>query len=264
MHWPDLEPATLPNAIPIRRRSKLTPEETTREHLLAGGEGLPVVVTDAQAPWKARRLWSFEYFAQRYGDEELIVNDRAPLRPGDDPPMQSLKMGMRDYVSYVTQPGHKLAARERGQPFYGNSWCPFNSHPELASHISRPAFVQDSMPQEPESALTMSNNFTKVFLGPAGTVTRLHHDTFCTHAWLSQIRGRKQFVLYPPSQAHLLHAHATANGGADTWCAVAPRGLLSPQPCRPWRASSRLVAPHRGVWPRTRSPCLAPHPPRQV
>ena len=56
----------------------------------------------------------------------------------------------------------------------------------------------------------------QVFLGPAGTVTRLHGDTYFTHAWLSQIRGSKQFVLYPPSQHHLLHATATANAGADS------------------------------------------------
>ena len=47
-------------------------------------------------------------------------------------------------------------------------------------------------------------------------MTRLHGDTYFTHAWLSQISGSKQFVLYPPSQHHLLHATATANAGADS------------------------------------------------
>ena len=39
-----------------------------------------------------------------------------------------------------------------------------------------------------------------------GTCTRLHNDTYHTSAWLSQIRGTKQFILYPPSQASLIHA----------------------------------------------------------
>ena len=30
----------------------------------------------------------------------------------------------------------------------------------------------------------------RVFVGPAGTVTRLHYDYGGTHAWLAQIRGR--------------------------------------------------------------------------
>ena len=166
MHWPDEEAAALPNAIPIRRCSGLTPEATMREHLC--GEGLPVVVTDAQQDWQARKLWSFAYFARRFGDQELLVNDRAPFRPDDDPPNQTLRISMREYVRYLTEAepqGHSLAARERGFPFYGNSWAPFNAEPELAAHISRPAFVPDSMPEEPEGARRLSNDFTKVGLG---------------------------------------------------------------------------------------------------
>ena len=66
----------------------------------------------------------------------------------------------------------------------------------------------------------LDRSFTKVFLGPAGTITRLHNDTYHTHAWLSQIRGRKQFILYPPSQARLLHASegvAGGHGAEQTW-----------------------------------------------
>ena len=219
-HWPDSEPIVLPNAIPIRRRSKLAPEDAMREHLLsAGGEGLPVVVTDAQEGWRAPQLWSFEYFARHFGDEELIANDLAPLRADDDPPMQTVRLSMREYVSYLKGAAgreHDLQRRERGRPFYGNSWCPFNDNQELCQHIARPYFVPDSMPEDTPEARKMSNCFTKIFLGPAGTVTRLHNDTYYTHAWLSQVRGRKQFILYPPSQAHYLHAEAIANGSADS------------------------------------------------
>ena len=163
MHWQDEEAATLPNAVPIRRCRGLTPEATLREHLC--GEGLPVVVTDAQQDWQARKLWSFDYFARHFGDETLLVNDRAPFRPDDDPPNQTLRISMREYVRYLTEAephGHSLAARERGFPFYGNSWAPFNAEPELAGHISRPSFVPDSMPEEPEGARRLSNDFTKV------------------------------------------------------------------------------------------------------
>ena len=101
MHWQDEEAATLPNAVPIRRCRGLTPEATLREHLC--GEGLPVVVTDAQQEWQARKLWSFDYFARHFGDETLLVNDRAPFRPDDDPPNQTLRISMREYVRYTSQ-----------------------------------------------------------------------------------------------------------------------------------------------------------------
>ena len=51
-HWPEREPATLPRAVPIDRREKLSPLETMQRYLLPG-EGTPVVVTDAQENWKA-------------------------------------------------------------------------------------------------------------------------------------------------------------------------------------------------------------------
>ena len=50
------------------------------EHLLVGGEGTPVVVSDAQRGWHAPSLWTFEWFEKHYGDSELIANDLAPLR----------------------------------------------------------------------------------------------------------------------------------------------------------------------------------------
>ena len=110
---------------------------------------------------------------------------------------------------------HELAARERecGAAFYANSWAPFNDHPELLADIGAPYFVADMMAEDPECPADLSHQFTKVFLGPAGTLTRLHNDSFATHAWLSQIRGRKQFILYPPSQARLLHASEGVAGG---------------------------------------------------
>jgi chloride channel 7 len=38
----------------------------------------------------------------------------------------------------------------------------------------------------------------KIFIGPAGNITRLHFDAHQAHGWLSQIKGRKLFVLFPP------------------------------------------------------------------
>jgi len=57
--------------------------------------------------------------------------------------------------------------------------------------------VRDSIPREGDSK-GFNRSLTKVFIGPAGTISRLHHDTYATHTWLSQIRGRKQFICYPP------------------------------------------------------------------
>ena len=47
----------------------------------------------------------------------------------------------------------------------------------------------------------MSATLFKLFLGPAGTVTRLHADAGEAHGWLAQVWGAKLFVLYPPTDA---------------------------------------------------------------
>ena len=39
----------------------------------------------------------------------------------------------------------------------------------------------------------------KLFVGPPGTVTRLHYDAGDAHGWLAQLWGAKLFVLFPPS-----------------------------------------------------------------
>ena len=113
-------------------------------------------------------------------------------------------------VDYMQQPYHHISNNERDMPFYGNSWSPFMEHEKMRSHITRPYFVPDSIPTDGDAA-RLDRSFTKIFMGPAGTVTRLHNDTYHTHAWLSQIRGTKQFILYPPSQARgLLVAHRSS------------------------------------------------------
>ncbi len=89
----------------------------------------------------------------------------------------------------------------------------------MRDHISRPYFVPDNIPSD-NGAERLDRSFSKVFLGPAGTVTRLHNDTYHTHAWLSQIRGSKQFILYAPSDAHNLHCGEgvySDKGSAQTW-----------------------------------------------
>ena len=97
-HWPDLEPAVLANSVAIDRRENLDPAETMSRYLFArGGEGVPVVVTDAQRDWKAKKLWTLDYFKKHYPDDEIIASDRAPLRLEDNPPMKTLRTTLAEY-----------------------------------------------------------------------------------------------------------------------------------------------------------------------
>ena len=86
----------------IDKRSNLSPDETMARYLI--GEGRPVVVTDAQDSWKAKKLWSVEYFRKHYADEQLIASDRAPLRHEDNPRMQTKVTTLGAFCDYMTTP----------------------------------------------------------------------------------------------------------------------------------------------------------------
>ncbi len=44
-----------------------------------------------------------------------------------------------------------------------------------------------------------------MFIGPAGSTTRLHFDAGSAHGWLGQIEGRKLFILFPVSDTPYLY-----------------------------------------------------------
>lgn len=72
-------------------------------HYLMAGEGMPVVVTDAQKTWKCanERKWTLDALAARYGAEETAINDRAPLQEWDDPPMRTRFASLAEYAAYA-------------------------------------------------------------------------------------------------------------------------------------------------------------------
>ena len=165
----------------------------------------------------------------------MTVNDRAPARHADarrHRAQASVAVTLETHCEYVRSlhdhhPGALLAP-----PFYLNGWRAFNAHPELKRDCPAPYFMEDvdltadimqqideqvfrrarpaggqapsdgavSTPWYANAVAAMS----KLFLGPAGTVTRLHYDAVDAHGWLAQVVGTKLFVLFPPSDTHAL------------------------------------------------------------
>eukprot|EP00437_Effrenium_voratum_P010945 CAMPEP_0181439406 /NCGR_PEP_ID=MMETSP1110-20121109/22409_1 /TAXON_ID=174948 /ORGANISM="Symbiodinium sp., Strain CCMP421" /LENGTH=448 /DNA_ID=CAMNT_0023563125 /DNA_START=20 /DNA_END=1364 /DNA_ORIENTATION=- len=169
----------------------------------------PVVLTDAQDSWPARRKWTFEWLAEQYGDEVMPCSDLAPFfRHCDRGNIRTVQAPLREFVRYVQgRPNIFGPLQAPDRVFYANGWTPFLDHTELLSDVSDRLYcVSDSIPAGDGPAKVFNASLTKIFMGPAGTVSRLHHDTYATHVWLSQIRGRKQFICYPPGETHLLHS----------------------------------------------------------
>ena len=180
-----------------------------------GGEKAQTGGQFRESRGSARRKWTFEWLAEHFPAEEMPCSDLAPFfKHSDRGKIQTVKTSMREYVRYIWGEPNGLRALQKSdeQVFYGNAWAPFQEHPQLLEDVSDRLYcVPDTIPRDgPARAMNLS--LTKVFLGPAGTVSRLHHDTYATHVWLSQVRGRKQFVCYHPDDTPHLHAHVEDDG----------------------------------------------------
>lgn len=195
-----------PGAKAVEKRAGLTIDEMNKRF----EKSLPVVITDAQVGWPAREKWTWDWFAEQYGEIEMPCSDLAPFfRHCDRGKILTLQVSMAEFVRYVQGELNAVAALQRypDRPFYANGWAPFFDHEELLKDISDRLYcVQDVIPRGEGPMNQFNASLTKIFLGPAGTVSRLHCDTYATHVWLSQIRGRKQFIVFPPEDTeHLGH-----------------------------------------------------------
>ncbi|CAK0869900.1 unnamed protein product [Prorocentrum cordatum] len=145
---------------------------------------------------------------------------------------------LSEYIAYVkavdaADPDCKECNAEQCPRLYLNGWPAFSRLPWLREYVVNPTFVDDvsgqliadneelreafisavtkgySQPSEEYRRKLIDDEYwelTKLFISPKGALTRLHFDNGGAHVWLSQVRGRKLFVCFPPSDGPHLHA----------------------------------------------------------
>lgn len=156
---------------------------------------VPVVSTGEINHWPALRKWDFQFFRERYGDTPVTVSDGTSRRLMDMP--------MAHYLGFVESADLSETSRYNGATPYLQDWTGFATHPELSEHTPEHHWIRNW-----EKYYARLFRFfyqpASIFIGPKGACTYLHQDRDYTHAWLSQIKGRKRWILYPPSQGGLL------------------------------------------------------------
>jgi histone arginine demethylase JMJD6 len=177
--------------------------QVNRRHNLSLGEfretylrpQRPVVITDAIEHWPARSLWTFAYFKERFGTARVGVHrydEEHEFRPD-----AVSEMTLGEYVDAVTTKDWKQF------PYYlRDNWRLFHAYPELLEQHDVPAYFFDWFRFLPEF---MRLPYPRIFIGPKGAVTPLHADIWGTHAWLSQLVGRKRWLLFSPEQKQYLY-----------------------------------------------------------
>ena len=198
--------------------------------------GVPTIVSDAGRDWRRGLSWGFDGLAARLGDETVTCNDRAPARRADATSahgkQRTCALPVREYLDYARgRPGSDDpdAMARADAPFYANGWRAFEASEasesnSVASRAFPPPYFASAMdhtraiaeethrrllPRAPaDSAEATASGLHaalgKMFVGPAGVVTRMHQDAGEAHAWLGQVVGRKLFVCCPPDDAPAL------------------------------------------------------------
>lgn len=166
------------------------------------GPGQPVVFPDAAADWPAVGKWTPAFFAEHYGAVEIEYvagREADPLYDRHTP--QLSRAGRLD--AYL---GLLEAAGETNDLYFVA-----NNH-----NLERPAFdaLWDDL-RFPEGILNPARRqkTASLWIGPAGTVTPLHHDT--CNVFFVQIHGRKRFHFAPPTETDLLTGAQAMYADAD-------------------------------------------------
>ena len=108
-----------------------------------------------------------------------------------------MQMRMADYIDGV------LSNDWESFPYYiRDNWKFLVDHPELSSDYTYPKYFFDWFSILPSF---MRLPYPRIFLGPRGAVTPLHQDIWGTHAWLTQLVGRKRWIFIPPEERRFVY-----------------------------------------------------------
>jgi histone arginine demethylase JMJD6 len=165
-----------------------------------------VVLKDAAKDWPALKKWTPEFFKEKYGDRKVPVFERkrAVTVKGH--------VLMREYIDEITSSTYQNRAK------YLFSLKIPKEFPELLSDLEpRPSYWDpnwlDSKHLLPGLPNFKLRNITGLEMNIGGTGSPfpfLHYDDLWTQTFVTQVYGRKDWVLYPPDQTPYMYASEEA------------------------------------------------------
>jgi hypothetical protein len=231
----------------IERRDAPSPEEFF-DLYYAGGR--PVILRGLVDRWPAFDCWTMPELAERFGDAEVMVTvgrDDDPLY-GSTFRRRTETWTMRELVRRIEE------ATEPTNDFYLVAQC-------KALQGALAAMVDDITMPEGWMHRERLREDASLWLGPAGTITRLHHDF--RPLLTCHVRGRKRWRLIPPTERALLErirmSHTTLDPETDSMDGVLVKDFVVEEgealfiPAGWWhhvRALDPCITVSLGAWPR--------------
>jgi histone arginine demethylase JMJD6 len=183
---------------PIDKRERLSLKEFLHEYVL---KNRPVVLTDAARGWKAISKWSPEFFREKYGEKRVPVFERKRSVTLKDMVL------LKDYVNEITSSTFENRAK------YLFSLKIPKEFPELLGDLEpRPSYWDpnwlDSKFLLPGLSKFKLRNITGLEMNMGGTGSPfpfLHYDDLQTQTFITQVYGRKAWILYKPDQTPYMY-----------------------------------------------------------
>jgi histone arginine demethylase JMJD6 len=185
----------------IERRANLSYPAFCKEYLFPGR---PVIITDVTKDWKALSRWTPEFFQKEFADMEITFD--ADPKPGGQVQSVPLKYTMAQFIDLVLK-----SSDENPAPYFRNRILS-DLFPSLTPDIEPlPGYLQPNwlgdryMVKRVGEVLNRGAAIELYIGGKGGTFPVLHYDGSGTHAFLMQIYGRKQYIVYSPTQERFLY-----------------------------------------------------------
>jgi hypothetical protein len=173
----------------IPRRANLSADEFLERYYAANR---PVILTGEMQDWPALSLWSSSYLKGKVGARQIeFQGDRTYNRNFEEDKETHLRSGAFDaFMDRIMRPG-------AGNDAYITAYN--SARNEEALKVLQPdlGFADKFLSRDVAPANGM------MWIGPAGTVTSLHHDL--SNNLIAQVVGRKRFRVLPASEVGRLY-----------------------------------------------------------
>ena len=181
--------ALVPALVGLDRRAALGSQEFLERYYAANR---PVILTGEMADWPALSRWTPQHLRSKVGARSIeYQGDRSR-----DPRFEMYKDDHRrtttfdSFIDMTMQPG-------AGNDAYLTAYNSERNAEALSALHEDLGFLDKYLDR------SAANPFGMMWIGPAGTVTSLHHDL--TNNLVAQIVGRKRVKLVPASEAGKLY-----------------------------------------------------------
>ena len=143
----------------------------------------PVLITNMMSTWKAKEIWSLDYFEQIGADKETF-SYQGNIRQNDT----NWQFGeFKDYLDEI-----RNYDESKTQTYLGN--LPIaKMFPELLEHVDFSLLSKNVV-----------RNSTSLWIGPPGTITGFHTDRLANNI-LALIEGRKLVFMVSPKENNNMH-----------------------------------------------------------